>query len=173
MAPKINSNTYDWELYENGVKLVRDRFPMSRDRIVEFAMGICIIVVLHALFILNNTVQLGKARLTNAFSEKIANEKILLEKLAMEGHWGDSNNGEIVSLVDMKNGKVAGLKFFTSGDSLHIVNWECKQAAVQEIEHALKLLPEESAKKFSALEPVELRAAYRFKVCQKGAASAQ
>jgi hypothetical protein len=173
MAPKININSYSRKIYESGVKLARDRVPMNRDRIVELAMGVCIIVVLHALYILNNSVHLGKARLANAFSEKTANEKILLEKLAMEGHWDDSNNGEIVSLVDMKNGKVAGLKFFTSGDSLYIVNWECKQATVQEIKNTLKSLPEESAKEFTALVPVELPAEYRFKVCQKGAASAQ
>jgi hypothetical protein len=172
MAQKIANNSCSRKIDESGDKLTRDGVPMNRDRVVELIMGICIIALLQALYILNNSVQLGKARLSNAFMEKTTNEKILLEQLAIEGRLDDANNGAIVSLVDMKNGKVAGFKFFTAGDSLYVVNWECKQATVQEIVNTLKVLPEASAKKFKGLEPVELPIEYRFKVCQKGTAGA-
>lgn len=172
MAKKIAHNSYSRDINERGEKLTRDGVPMNRDRMVELAMGVGIIVVLHALYIMNNSVQLGKARMSNAFSQKTANEKMLLEKLAMEGNPDGANNSGTVSLVDMKNGKVAGLKFFMADDSLYVVNWECKQATVQEIADTLKVLPEESTKKFSGLEPIELPAEYKFKVCQKGAAGA-
>lgn len=172
MAQKIADNTCKRLIEDSGAKLTRDGVPMNRDILVELVMGICIIAVLHALYILNNSVQLGKARLSNAFTEKTSNEKIFLEKLAIEGRTDDASNGTIVSLVDMHNGTLAGLKFYTAGDSLYVVNWECKQASVQEIENTLKVLPEADAKKFRGLEPVELPAEYKFKVCQKGTAGA-
>lgn len=172
MAEKIVHSSYSIQIDESSEQPSRDGVPVNRDRVVELVMGICIIAILQALYSLNNSVQLGKARLSNAFTEKITNEKILLEKLAVEGSMDDASNGAIVSLVDMKNGTVAGLKFFASNDSLYVVNWECRQATVQEIVNTLKMLPEASSKKFKGLEPVGLPAEYRFKVCQKGTAGA-
>jgi hypothetical protein len=172
MAEKIAHSAYSIHFDESSEKLSSDGVPRNRDRVVELVVGICIIAILQALYSLNNAVQLGKARLSQAFTEKTSNEKILLEKLAVEGSMDDANNGVIVSLVDMHNGTVTGLKFYTAGDSLYVVNWKCKQATVQEIVSTLKMLPEASAKKFKGLEPIELPAEYRFKVCQKGAAGA-
>ena len=172
MAEKITINPYNSQVDESVEKRSRDGVPRNRDRLVELVMGVCIIAVLQSLYILSNSAQLGKARLSSAFIEITTNEKSLLEKLALEGVLDDANNGAIVSLVDMKNGKVAGIKFFTAGDPLYVVNWECKQATVQEIVNTLKMLSEANAKKFKGLEPVELPAEYRFKVCQKGTAGA-
>lgn len=152
---------------------MRDGVPMNRDRIVELVMGICILAVLHALFILNHYALPGKARMSEAFLAKSVDEMLFLETLAMEGNLENSNNGEFVSLVNMRNGTVAGLKFFTTGDSLYVVNRECKQATVQEIVFALKMLPEKSASKFKGLDAVALPDEYGFKVCKKGGDSAR
>jgi len=167
----------------NEMLVARDGVPASRDRIVELIMAVCIIGVLHGLYVMNHYAVPGKARMIAAFEGKNADEMKLREILAVEGNWGNANNSEIVSLVDMKNGKVAGLKFFVTSDPLYVVNWECRQATVQEIMHAKKSLPEnslldkslpdKSAKIFKDLEAVELTAEYGFKVCKKGGAGAQ
>jgi hypothetical protein len=151
-----------------GMQPVRDGVPMNRDRIVELVMAVCIIAVLHGLYILHNYALPGKARMVAAFEGKSADEKPLLETFAVEGDWDNAGNGEIVSLVNLKNGKVAGLKFIASGNSMHMVNWKCSQATVQEIAHAMKSLPDKSAKEFQGLEPVELAYEYGFNVCTKG-----
>lgn len=151
----------------------RDGAPRNRNRVVELAVGVCVIAVLTGLYILNNAAMTGKARMTYALWGKSVDEKPLLENLAIEGRWGNASNGEFVSLVKMRNGTVAGLKFFTGEDSLYVVNWKCKQASEREVADALKLLPAKTAVAFKGLEPVELPAEYGFKVCQRGDESAR
>lgn len=172
MAQKIATHTFRKQTNDCGEKLIRDGAPMNRDWLVELAMGVSIVAILQALYILNNAALLDKVRLSYAFMDKTNNELIFLEKLAIEGNKDDSTDGGFVSLVDMKNGKVAGLKFFAEVESIYLVDWGCRHATVQEIEETIKVLPEANAKKFRELKPVEHSAEYKFKVCKKGTAGA-
>ncbi len=152
----------------------QDGAPRSRDRVIEFVMAGCIIGVLQALYLVNNAVMPGKARMTgNTFWNNDPEHIASLEALAIEGRWDYTNGGAAVSLVDMHNGTVAGLKSFTAEYPLVVVNWQCKLATVPEIENALKSLPPKKAEAYKGLTPVELPAEYGFKVCRRGDGSAR
>lgn len=151
----------------------QDATPRSRDRVVGFAIAVCIIGVLQALYLLNNATMLGKARVTNAVSwEPPTMQPALMETLAFEGALDDAHQRELVRVADMHNGTVAGLKFFIAGDPLYVVNWQCKAATVQEVAEAVQALPEKQAAALKGLTPAELPAGYQFKVCQQGSGRA-
>ncbi len=152
----------------------QDGAPRSRDRVVEFALACCIIGVLQALYLVNNAIVPYKARLARAVFHSGGDEQIaILEAMAIEGSWSGTREGATVSLVDMPNGTVAGLKFFADKYPLIVVNWQCKLATVPEIENALKSLPANKAEAYKGLTPIELPAEYGFRVCQRGDGSAR
>ncbi len=156
-----------------GPAAARSDAPRNRDRIFELAVGICIVGVLQALFLSDHYAELVKARMSHAFIDKTMDETALLETLAVEGTPEGAQRGEIVSLVNLHDGRVSGLKFFLDGDTLYLAHRACRQATVQEIAGTLNALPKEKASEFAGLEPVELPAEYTFKVCREGSSGAR
>ncbi len=150
-----------------------DTAPRSRDRVVEFAIAICIIGVLEALYLLNNAPMVSKARLVGAIGLDPPSAKTVLpETLAFEGALDSADQREFVRVANMRNGTVAGIKFLIAGDPLYVVNWQCRAATAQEVAEAVKALPDEKAAALRSLTPVELPPDHQLKTCQQGSGSA-
>lgn len=141
--------------------------PRNRNRLVEMTLGIFIIILLQTIFITHSDVLVIKAKMTQAFSEKLSAEKLVLEALAIEGELNSTNQDSLLTLASLPNGKLAGLQFSISADPLYVVNWECRFATTQEITKALSIQPDRSSEKYMGHEPVSLPILYGFSICRE------
>ena len=161
MAEEINF--HDWQTTSTNTPFIP---PRSRNRLVEMTLGIFIIILLQTILVTHSDVPVIKAKMTQAFSEKWAAEKPILEALAIEGELNSTHQESLLTLASLPNGKLAGLRFSISADPLYVVNWECRFATTQEITKALSTQPDRSSGKYMGHEPVSLPIEYSFSVCR-------